>query len=139
MKADSNGWPYFIDGWGRPIAWLRWAPGCSANYNANLTVFGVSGNFVGFSDIQSGNYLTDHDPFDPRNLQAVAPVNPASPTPAEVSQEAYRLIPLVLSGGRPNDHRGQPVNRRDANRGQLRRARLGQPDPVPDLADGESV
>ena len=100
-KAETNGWPYdgwpyFVDGWGRPIVWIRWAPGCSSNlpggtayYNTSTTALPAGTNLSGgFSDIQSGNYLTDHDPFDPRNLQA---------DPSNLVNQAFRLIPLVLS------------------------------------------
>jgi hypothetical protein len=66
--VDGDGWPEFLDGWGRPIAWLRWAPG-------------ISSSTGGISDIQSGNATTDHDPFDPRNVDANAP----------------QLIPLIYS------------------------------------------
>ena len=45
--TDDDGQLEFIDGWGEPIGFLRWAPG-----------------FCGASDIQSGNADTDHDPFD---------------------------------------------------------------------------
>lgn len=43
----------FIDGWGMPIKWLRWAPGYT-------------------SPIQSGVEATDHDQFDPRKIDAFA-------------------------------------------------------------------
>jgi hypothetical protein len=45
----ADGLPYFIDGWGQPILFLRWAPG-----------------FTPYSDIQSAN---THDPFDSRNTE----------------------------------------------------------------------
>jgi len=47
----EDGWQYFVDGWGKPIYFLRWAPGCSS-----------------YSDIQSGNAATDPDPFDTRRV-----------------------------------------------------------------------
>jgi len=47
--VDRDGWPEFIDGWGRPIMFLRWAPGFS-------------------SSCQSGDPQTDHDPLDTRGL-----------------------------------------------------------------------
>ena len=46
--ADGDGFPEFHDGWGRPIMFLRWAPG-----------------FTGFSEIQTGE---DHDAFDTRQV-----------------------------------------------------------------------
>ena len=67
IGTDSDGWPMFVDGWGKPIAWLRWAPGFISPY----------------SNIQSGNPVTDHDPFDPALTQP----------------EAFHLVPLVYSGG----------------------------------------
>ncbi len=51
IRVDTDGWPYFVDGWGRPIYFLRWAPGCSS-----------------YSGIQTGNVTTDHDPFDTRQV-----------------------------------------------------------------------
>ncbi len=65
--ADGDGWPEFHDAWGRPIMFLRWAPG-----------------FNNESEIQTGDPLEDHDPFDTRQLES----------------GAYRLIPLIYSGGR---------------------------------------
>ena len=51
--TNNNGWPEFLDGWGRPIFFLRWAPGLPASASA----------------IQIANAVTNHDPFDPRNTE----------------------------------------------------------------------
>ncbi len=75
--TDHNGYPEFLDGWGRPIFFLRWAPGCSANH------VNSSGVRDGYSDIQSGNPTTDHDPFDVYEFDITA----------------YHLIPLIYSDG----------------------------------------
>jgi len=64
--TDSDGCPEFIDGWGRPIYFLRWAPGYST-----------------LSKIQAPDPTNNHDPFDTRGIDAFA----------------YRLIPLIYSGG----------------------------------------
>jgi prepilin-type N-terminal cleavage/methylation domain-containing protein len=67
--VDEDGLPEFIDGWGRPIMFLRWAPG-----------------FTPFSAIQVDDTATDdehHDPFDTHKLEL----------------GAYHLIPLIYSGG----------------------------------------
>ena len=69
---DEDGWPEFHDGWGRPIMFLRWAPGFSYELDNNVD-----------SQIQSGNPTTDHDPFDPHG----------------VDPDAFHLIPLIYSGG----------------------------------------
>lgn len=53
IKVDSDGFSYFADGWGKPIYFLRWAPGCSA-----------------YSGIQVSDAVKHHDPFDTRNVDA---------------------------------------------------------------------
>jgi prepilin-type N-terminal cleavage/methylation domain-containing protein len=49
--TDGDGWKMFLDGWGKPICWLRWAPGFSPN-----------------SDIQIADPVGHHDPLDYRNV-----------------------------------------------------------------------
>ncbi len=88
--VDGDGWKVFIDGWGNPIGFLRWAPGATVAVSptTGLPVPGVNG-MVGWSDIQiddtSGNNF-HHDPFDPNNLQNTAP------------NAAYHLYPLIFAG-----------------------------------------
>ena len=53
--VDGNGLPEFLDGWGRPIAFLRWAP-----------------RFSSSSDIQKAGATNNHDPFDPRKVDSAA-------------------------------------------------------------------
>ncbi len=67
--VDGDGWPEFVDGWGMPIYWLRWAPGFT--------------NEAGLSDIQRADSVNAHDPFDSHRVQA----------------DAYHLIPLIYSAG----------------------------------------
>ena len=58
----------FIDGWGKPIGFLRWAPGATT-----------------WSDIQIDDTSTTnlhHDPFDPNCVQS----------------NAYHLYPLIFAG-----------------------------------------
>jgi type II secretory pathway pseudopilin PulG len=54
VDKDGNGVPEFVDGWGTPIGWLRWAPG-----------FNSPNSFVQFSDATN-----HHDPFDPHRVDA---------------------------------------------------------------------
>ena len=49
--VDGDGWQEFIDGWGRPIYFLRWAPGFLE------------------SEIQIADPVNNHDPFDTHNVQ----------------------------------------------------------------------
>lgn len=80
--TDQDACPEFLDGWGRPIYFLRWAPGFSnwkgvANPPAQ----------VGYSEIQTGNPTEDHDPFDTSFVDAFA----------------FELIPLIYSSGANDD------------------------------------
>jgi len=50
-NVDGDGWSCFVDGWRRPIGYLRWAPGFSPS-----------------SDIQIADPVAHHDPFDSRNV-----------------------------------------------------------------------
>jgi prepilin-type N-terminal cleavage/methylation domain-containing protein len=50
--TDADGMPEFLDGWGRPISFLRWAPGFVAP----------------LSDLQSGDPVKNPDPFDPMRV-----------------------------------------------------------------------
>lgn len=67
--VDDDGWPEFVDGWGMPIYWLRWAPGFTIE--------------AGLSDIQAADPVGAHDPFDSHRVQG----------------NAYHLIPLIYSAG----------------------------------------
>jgi prepilin-type N-terminal cleavage/methylation domain-containing protein len=67
--VGPNGNRVFVDGWGKPIMFLRWAPGF------------IPAN--GADTIQIGNPTDDHDPFDTR----------------KVDPSAYSLTPLIYSAG----------------------------------------
>ena len=103
--SDDNGWPEFLDGWGRPIFFLRWAPGYSG-CTAPDFIAATGIHYNGASSIQSGvaqsypklnpdgtpavdadgNTIIipgDHDPFDAWNLDV----------------NAFHLIPFIYSAG----------------------------------------
>lgn len=90
--TDNDGMPEFIDGWGEPIEFIRWAPGFSSEY-------------------QSGDPNADHDVFDPLRVEdsSASTSKPAqywnsgsgayattSPAP---SVWGYALTPLIVSAG----------------------------------------
>lgn len=68
--TDGDGWPEFVDAWGNPIMFLRWAPGFISANGAD-------------SQLQSGDPVNDHDPLDPYRVDA----------------QAFRLVPLIYSAG----------------------------------------
>jgi prepilin-type N-terminal cleavage/methylation domain-containing protein len=82
--GDGQPMPCFVDGWGKPIGWLRWAPG-----------------FTPWSDIQIDDTFRNpdgstpglnlhHDPFDPRMIE--------QPNQNGFTNGAYQLFPLVFAG-----------------------------------------
>lgn len=76
--TDGDGAPEFLDGWRRPIHFIRWPAG-----------FGESGR----SALISADAQADHDPFD--HFRSENP--PPAPSPAD--NRGYRLVPLVYSNG----------------------------------------
>lgn len=78
---DGDGMPEIHDGWGRPIEFLRWAPGFP-------------------SDRQSGVGAAEPDPFDPLKVDPRwHDIYPSSGTPNPNGNEPYALFPLVFSAG----------------------------------------
>jgi len=75
----DDGFCTFIDGWGRPIYFLRWAPGFNDS--------DVQPN-IGTETTPSAAAASDHDPFDTRR------VDPA----------AWKLLPLIYSAGRGGEN-----------------------------------
>lgn len=73
--VDGDGAPEFVDGWGQPIAFIRWP--------------------VGFeSAIQSQDASVQPDPFDPFRVST-----PEQYPIHKPPQPDYAVIPLIISGG----------------------------------------
>jgi len=82
--VDLDGMPEFLDGWGRPIGFFRWAPGFE-------------------SPMQLANPETNPDPFDPLKTDVRwNPPRPQGPQPVKAGllPGTYRLVPLIYSAGR---------------------------------------
>jgi prepilin-type N-terminal cleavage/methylation domain-containing protein len=72
--TDGNGLYEFIDGWGHPIYFLRWAPGFNdSDIQANISS-------QADRDLAAQN---DHDPFDAR----------------KADPKAWAVVPLIFSAG----------------------------------------
>jgi len=76
--TDEDGAPEFLDGWGRPIHFLRWPAGFAE---------------AGLSSLMAANADSDHDPLD--FFRVRNPPNILTPG----SNSAYRLVPLIYSNG----------------------------------------
>lgn len=68
--TNNNGLKEFLDGWGRPIFYIRWPVGFLPENGA-------------ITDLQTGNPTMDHDPFDVFKVEA----------------NAYAVYPLIYSAG----------------------------------------
>jgi hypothetical protein len=76
--TDNDGMPEILDAWGRPIYFLRWAPGYA-------------------SDLQDPNNRTP-DPSDPLRIDPRWENN--DDTPESRLDDPFALFPLLYSGGR---------------------------------------
>jgi len=76
--TDNDGMPEILDGWGRPVYFLRWAPGL-------------------VSPLQDPNNRTP-DPFDPLRVDPRWENN--DNTPQSRLDDPFALFPLIYSGGR---------------------------------------
>jgi prepilin-type N-terminal cleavage/methylation domain-containing protein len=70
---DNDDAKEFLDGWGNPIAFMRWAPGFSTTTDYS----------VRYSPIQIADKNDRHDPLDP----------------GDADPNAYALYPLIYSAG----------------------------------------
>jgi hypothetical protein len=71
--VDNDGAKEFLDGWGNPIAFMRWAPGFSTTTDYS----------VQYSPIQIADKTNRHDPLDSGDADA----------------SAFALYPLIYSAG----------------------------------------
>ena len=95
--VDGDGAPEFIDGWGKPIRWLRWAPGFESDLQQSIASLTPP-----LTNIQIAEQITlDHDPLDmfsvdqPQDSEIV--VNGSSNIVTGI--RGWRLVPLIYSGG----------------------------------------
>jgi prepilin-type N-terminal cleavage/methylation domain-containing protein len=91
--TDGDGWSEFVDGWGRPIRFLRWAPGL-VDSDIQPRVVDNNYNFDPALAVQA--IKTDYDPFDSRKVDYSEDTNP---TGTNFPPRSWRLIPFVYSGG----------------------------------------
>jgi prepilin-type N-terminal cleavage/methylation domain-containing protein len=91
IGTDPNnpGMPCFIDAWGNPIQFLRWAPGFTSPLQPGTV---VNGQWV--------IAPTDRDQTDPTGYYGSPPQNGAPVN----AQSTFALYPLIYSGGPENDN-----------------------------------
>ncbi len=79
--VDNDGCPEFLDGWGNPIAFCRWAPGFNDS-DIQSDVYDSAANAYNAAAVATA-IDNDHDPFDPQRVDI----------------HAWRLVPLIYSAG----------------------------------------
>ena len=82
--SDGDGAPEFLDGWGRPVNFLRWAPGFDSQIQLNANTLTTSTSPTNNANSWTTAAAKDHDAFD---------VFRRDPN-------AFRLVPLIYSPGR---------------------------------------
>lgn len=105
---DEDGMPEILDSWGKPIAFIRWAPGFLEHPGPDFT-FGTADDIPSYSNLQILDAEGSPDPFDPLRVDKRPPPPPlAAPWPAEMDptgtgtaeyQFNFALFPLVVSSG----------------------------------------
>ena len=81
---DGDGMPEILDAWGRPIRFLRWAPGYA---NRNIA------NGYGISSYQSGDPVNNPDTMD------LASADPRLRNDDVPANDTFALFPLIFSTG----------------------------------------
>jgi prepilin-type N-terminal cleavage/methylation domain-containing protein len=83
--TDGDGAPEFLDGWGHPISFLRWAPGFTSDIQQNaIDLQGDPPTSPNTNLPWENAAKADHDPFDLFRIELAA----------------FRLTPLIISSGR---------------------------------------
>jgi prepilin-type N-terminal cleavage/methylation domain-containing protein len=106
--VDGDGAPEFLDGWGHPIGFLRWAPGFDSQIQICATTLGDPSTQTGENNWRQAA-SRDHDPLD---LFRVDPL-------------AFRMVPLVFSAGRDE----VITTRRDGTTNEYETYGMAMPDP----------
>lgn len=89
--TDEDGAPEFVDGWGKPISFLRWAPGFDSDAQLSFRSLERTENNPRLgANIVAEQLVEDHDPFDLYRLD---------PPAGSGLLRGWRLLPLIVSGG----------------------------------------
>ncbi len=108
--TDGDGAPEFLDGWGRPIRFIRWPAGFFPSELMSVELD------RGPPPTVVADFDADHDPFDyfRRDLppsgsallqtNAVVPLNLGTANYLYDQRGAFRLLPLVYSAGSDDDN-----------------------------------
>lgn len=118
--TDGDGAPEFVDGWGLPIQFLRWAPGYVSETQLSKERFrqivkdeigetyNESSPSSGQMDVVRSAINSDRDPLDlfavDRPFDSQNPFSPPTGNNSENDLRGYRLMPLIYSAGRDESY-----------------------------------
>jgi hypothetical protein len=104
--TDEDGAPEFLDGWGRPIRFLRWAPGFVSDLQPDADATTVDDPSTPEVEGIERDALNNHDPFDPLKcdlpesmLAAIGGQKFVGLRTTENPFAGFRLFPLIYSSG----------------------------------------
>jgi prepilin-type N-terminal cleavage/methylation domain-containing protein len=99
--TDGDGMPEILDGWGRPIAFLRWAPGFATGEGPDKG-WGVQGvdddNQNGIDDIGEVGWPGSDDRSELQSRNVTDAPDPFDPLQVSVGSH-FALYPLIFSAG----------------------------------------
>lgn len=103
--TDGDGAPEFVDAWGRPIQFLRWAPGFDSD--AQISYPGLERVYRDAESNSSGSggtrvmeaLINNHDPVDLFLLNDLAKTQSFSSLNDIQAARGFRLAPLIYSAG----------------------------------------
>ena len=140
IATDDDGLSYFVDGWGNPIYFLRWAPGLTTS-DRQPSVISSSDNAGNWGDSaittnKESASLEKQDPLDPTEVGGIVDsisltsglwqcvVDLTQKWSDDSPKRGWALLPLVMSSG------GEQENNFDKSFGMELSARSGD-DVIP--------
>ncbi len=94
--VNNNGLFEFIDGWGKPIYWIRWAPGLPNDDRQTTEMVSYDTDGDGTNDYFEAAYP---DPLNPLRSRVEF-----WQFDATTNYESFMLVPIVYSTGADNQH-----------------------------------
>ena len=101
--TDNDGAPEFLDGWGRPIRFLRWAPGFVSELQPMMV---DDPSTAGVDESLQRDVMNNHDPLDPLKVDLpepmLTPLDPPKFSGLRTTDNlfaGFRLFPLIYSAG----------------------------------------
>lgn len=97
--TDGDTLREFLDGWGQPIHFLRWAPGLTESDLQRIVYVESGATWAADASLMGLAEDEDHDPFDPMKVDRRPDPN-SPPDLANNRPRAWRLLPFIFSAGR---------------------------------------